>query len=152
MRKDHQCPISEGGGDQQLISLYQTEMWYLLSNPYNSCRPQSKTTNFKCQEMLAELSRVIEAAFKYQCNDHITSSMYESDSVSHSVVSNSLRPHGLQLLCPWNSPGQNTGMGSHSRLQGIFLTQGLNRGLLHCSLILYLLRQQRSPRKTKCRT
>ena len=44
-------------------------------------------------------------------------------------ASNSLRPHGLQLarlLCPWNSPGQNTGVGSHSLLQGIFPTQGLN--------------------------
>ena len=45
----------------------------------------------------------------------------------HSVVSNSLRPHGL--YSPWNSPGQNTVVGSCSLLQGIFLTQGLNSGL-----------------------
>ena len=41
-------------------------------------------------------------------------------------ASNSLQPHGLQparLLCPWDSPGQNTGVGSHSLLQGIFPTQ-----------------------------
>jgi len=34
--------------------------------------------------------------------------------------------HGLllaRLLCPWNSPGKNTGVGIHSLLQGIFLTQ-----------------------------
>ena len=37
-----------------------------------------------------------------------------------------LRPHGL---CPWNSPGQNTGVGHLSLLQGIFPTQGLNLGL-----------------------
>ena len=36
------------------------------------------------------------------------------------------------LLCPWNSPGKNTGMGCHSLLQGIFLTQESNLGLLHC--------------------
>ena len=57
--------------------------------------------------------------------------------VSHSVVSDSLRPHGLQLtrlLCPWNSPGKNTGVGCHSLLQGIFLTQGSNSGLFHCGL------------------
>ena len=39
---------------------------------------------------------------------------------SHSVVSNSVRPHGLEparLLCPWDSPGQNTGVGSLSLLQ-----------------------------------
>ena len=41
-----------------------------------------------------------------------------SESGSHSVVSNSLRPHGL--YSPWNSPGQNTGVGSRSLLQGIF--------------------------------
>ena len=36
-----------------------------------------------------------------------------------------------RLLCPWNSPGKNTGVGSHSLLQGIFPTQGLNLGFLH---------------------
>ena len=58
------------------------------------------------------------------------------------MVSNSLQPHGLKptrLPCPWNSPGKNTGVGSHSLLQGIFLTQGLNLGLLHCRQIPYYL-------------
>ena len=51
-----------------------------------------------------------------------------------SVVSNSLQPHELwltRLLCPWDFPGKNTGVGCHFRLQGIFPTQGLNRHLLH---------------------
>ena len=52
------------------------------------------------------------------------------ESESHSVVSDSLRPHGL--YSPWNSLGQNTGVGSISLLQGIFPTQGSNPGLLHC--------------------
>ena len=43
-----------------------------------------------------------------------------------------------RLLCPWNSPGKNTGVGSHSLLQGIFPAQGLNPGLLHGRWILYL--------------
>ena len=38
---------------------------------------------------------------------------------------------------PWNSPGKNTGVGCHALLQGIFLAQGLNLGLLHCRQILY---------------
>ena len=50
-------------------------------------------------------------------------------SASCSVVSDSLRPHGLNS--PWNSPGQNNGVGSHSLLQGTFPTQGWNPGLLH---------------------
>ena len=53
--------------------------------------------------------------------------------LSQSVLSDSLQPYGLEstrLLCPWNPPGKNTGVGSHSLLQGIFLTQGSNWCLL----------------------
>ena len=46
------------------------------------------------------------------------------------------------LLCPWNSPGKNTGVGIHSFLQGIFLTQGSNPGFLHCRQIFYCLSHQ----------
>ena len=55
--------------------------------------------------------------------------------------------HGL--YSPWNSPGQNTGVGSLSLLQGIFPTQGLNLGLLHCRWILYQLSHKGSPRRRK---
>ena len=51
---------------------------------------------------------------------------------------NSLRHHGLQptrLLCPWDFPGKDTGVGCHFLLQGIFPTQGSNLGLLHCRQI-----------------
>ena len=56
-----------------------------------------------------------------------------------------LQPQRLQptrLLCPWDSPGKNTGVGCHFLLQGIFLTQGLNPGLLQCRQILYRLSHQ----------
>ena len=91
---------------------------------------------------------------------------------SRSVMSDSLRPHGL--YSPWNSPGQNTGVGSLSLLQvsriagrfftswatgkpkntgvgslsllqRIFPTQEMNRGLLHYRRILYQLSYQGSP-------
>ena len=65
-------------------------------------------------------------------------------SKSHSVLSDSLWPHGLYR--PWNSPGQNTGVGSLSLLQGIFPTQGWNPGLLHFRCILYQLSHRGSPR------
>ena len=58
---------------------------------------------------------------------------------SHSVMSDSLRPHGLlptRLLPPWNSPGKNTGVGCHFLLQGIFPIQGSNPGLPHCRQML----------------
>ena len=69
---------------------------------------------------------------------------------SHSVVSNSLRSHGLyptRLLRPWDFPGKSTGMGCHFLLQGIFPTQGSNPGLLHCRQTLYLLRHQATVNK-----
>ena len=56
--------------------------------------------------------------------------LFEWVSESHSVVSDSLWPHGL--YSPWNSPGQDTGVGSLSLLQGIFPTQGWNPGLPYC--------------------
>ena len=55
-----------------------------------------------------------------------------------------LCPHGP--YSPWNSPGQNTGVGSLSLLQGIFPTQGSNLGLPHCRRILYQLSHKGSPR------
>ena len=58
-----------------------------------------------------------------------------------------LRHNGL--YSPWNSPGQNTEVGSCSLLQGIFPTQGSNSGLPHCRRILYLLSHQGSPHPTE---
>jgi len=55
-------------------------------------------------------------------------------------MSDSLQPEGVypsRLLCPWNSPGKNPGVGSPYLLQGIFPTQGSNLGLLHFRQILY---------------
>ena len=54
-------------------------------------------------------------------------SFFFHESESRSVVSNSFQPRGLSS--PWNSPGQNTGVGGFSLLQGIFPTQGKNPGL-----------------------
>ena len=55
-------------------------------------------------------------------------------------MSNSLLPYGL--YSPWNYTGQNTGEGSCSLLQGIFPTQGLKPGLLHCRQTLNQLSHQ----------
>ena len=55
-------------------------------------------------------------------------------------VSNSVQPYGLEparLLCPWDSPGKNTGVGCHFLLHGIFPTQGWKLHLLHL-LCIYI--------------
>ena len=57
--------------------------------------------------------------------------------------------HGLQisrLLCPWDSPSKNTGVDSHSLLQGIFLTQGWNPGIWPYRQILYCMSHEDSPK------
>ena len=62
-------------------------------------------------------------------------------------MSDSLQPYGLEstrLVRPWNCPGKNTGVGCHFLLQGIFLTQGSNPGLLHGRQTLYSLSHQGS--------
>ena len=69
----------------------------------------------------------------------------ESESESHSVVSDSLQPN--ELCSPWNSPGQNTGVGSLPLLQGILPIQGSNPDLSHCRWVLYQLSHKGSPRK-----
>ena len=71
--------------------------------------------------------------------------LVESESESRLVVSTLCDPMDW-LYSPWNSPGQNTGVGSCSLLQGIFPTQGLNPGLPHCGRILYQLSHKGSPR------
>ena len=73
----------------------------------------------------------------------IVNEMFRSVQFSCSVLSDSLQPHGL--YSPLNSPGQNTGVGNLSLLQGIFPTQGSNPGLPYCRQILYQLSHKGSP-------
>ena len=66
----------------------------------------------------------------------------------HSVVSDSLLPHGLKptrFFCPCDFPGKNTGVSCHFLLQGVFLTQGLNLGLLPWQVDSLPLRHLGSP-------
>ena len=69
------------------------------------------------------------------------------ENESCSVMSDSLQPRGLYSL--WNSPDQNAGVDSLSLLQGIFPTQELNQGLLHCRRILYQMNYQGNPNDFK---
>ena len=82
---------------------------------------------------------------------HLSQNSYilnSSQSVSLSVTSVSLQPQGLnpaRILCPWNSPSKNTGVGCHSLLHGILWAQGSNSGLLHCrQIIVWIPRENES--------
>ena len=65
-----------------------------------------------------------------------------SERVRHSWATEWVR---VYLICPWDSPCKNTGVGCHALLQGVVPTQGSNPGLLHCKQILYCLSHQGSP-------
>ena len=105
----------------------------------------SKTYNQLIQLNARKTNNPIKKWEKY-LNRHFYKEDIQMAKVSEScsVVSNSLWPHGL--YSPWNSPGQNTGVGSLSLLQRIFPTQGSNPGLPHCRQILYQLSHKGSPR------
>ena len=79
----------------------------------------------------------IQVYLKKQEKNQINNLTLHLVSKSHSVVFDFLQPH--RLHSPWNSPGQNTGVGSLSLLQGIFPTQGLIAGLPLCRWIHYQL-------------
>ena len=80
-----------------------------------------------------------------------TGSMKKSESVSRSVMPDSSQPHGLQdptrLLCPWDFPGKNTGLGSHSLLRGDLPDPGFEPRSLTMQQILYHLSHQGSSNK-----
>ena len=84
------------------------------------------------------------------CSTVVTTRSLEQ-SCAHNSVS---RPwltlwdhYGLKLegSSVWDFLGKNTGVGCYFLAQEIFLTQGLNLGLLHCRQILYQLSHQGSP-------
>ena len=71
--------------------------------------------------------------------------LYMYGGAGGSVTQSCPTLHGLEstrLLCAWGSPGKSTRVGCHFLLQGIFPTQELNLGLLHCRQFLYRLSYQ----------
>ena len=73
----------------------------------------------------------------------IISELIVQNSLVYQITFSSFISPGI---LSWNSPGQNTRVGSLSLFQGIFLTQGLNLGLSHCQWILYQLSHKGSPK------
>ena len=66
-------------------------------------------------------------------------------SLSHVQLFETLWTVAHRLLCLWDFPGKNTGVGCHFLLQGIFLTQRLNLCLLHWQADSLPLSHLRSP-------
>ena len=118
--------------------------------PLSSLLCYTKATLYKMEKIIASSLRVVMRFIWVKVCKSIQNNAWQKVSlfsVSCLVVFNSLQPHGLypaRLLCSWNSPDENTGVGIHFLLQGIFLTQGSNPGLPHCRQILSHLSHHRS--------
>ena len=131
------------GGRKALQSLAQQWLLRCILDKGKTYQPAHlKYVNFKVHKLYINKGEPMCVFVLVVCvyTTHITYNVR-----SHSVVSDCLRPHGLwpaRVLCPWDSPGKNIGVGCHALLQEIFLTQGLNSGPLHCRWILYHLMQQ----------
>ena len=83
---------------------------------------------------LTKQHRMVAKGMGYRLATSPGSAIYSVVCAKSSIMSNSLIPYGLQParpLCPWDSPGKNTGVGCHALLQGIFPTQGWNLHVLH---------------------
>ena len=129
----HQAPLSLGFSRQECKSQPQ---WDITSHLSEWLLPKRQ-----------EIASVSEDVKERESLCTVGETVNWCKSESRSLVSDTLRPHAL--YSPWNSPGQNTGVGSLSLLQGIFPTQRLNPGLLHCRRILYQLSHKGSPLHSK---
>ena len=91
--------------------------------------------------------KVVECKYNWQCLSNGLEVTYKFStkifawkvSVSHARLFLTTWTAAYETCLPWDFPGKDTGVGCHLLLQGIFLTQGSNPGLLHCRQILYLL-------------
>ena len=131
-------------GDRTVLWAWVLNLWNLILSPSGWCQYWVEFSDTLL--MVSESCLLIwESLHLPTPQTHITFGECREGSESHSVVFDSLRPRGLYIYSPWNSPGQNTGVGSCSLLQGIFPTWGSNPGLPHCVQILYRLSHQGSP-------
>ena len=122
-----------------------TTIWHCNSTPgyiprkakYTSSKRYTHSNVHSSTIYSSQYMEATQVSIKRQVDEEDVIYIYIYICESHSVVPDSLRPHGQYR--PWNSPGQNTGVGSHSFLQGNFPTQGSNLGLPHCRQILHRL-------------
>ena len=107
------------------FSLWKTLRYGYLTGNVSQSPTLAKLQKFSVVLALHTYSSITAKSVGKICHGYLWPLERKSKSVSSSVVSDSLRPHGLQsarLLCPWNYPGKNTRVGCHSLHQEIFPT------------------------------
>ena len=104
--------------------------------------------NEKCTRILTSFVFLVESKLDFHGPHSYIELMGVGQSLSRVWLFATPLTVPTRLLCPWESPDKNTGVGSHSLPQRIFLTQGLNPGLLPCRQVHYHLSHQRIPFRT----
>ena len=125
---------------------------HLIDSPHppKTCDHNNPTSSYSLHHSLS----AVLTGFSISCQDCYNSpqslpSCCGLDSESRLPL---WQPCGLlptRFLCPWDFPSKGTGVGCHFLLQGIFPSQGLNPGLLHCRQTLYGLSHQGSLHKPR---
>ena len=146
--------ISEefGNGEQRyhsiLVTVTAISNKRILMIQYSVCNMDIYSFFLQQTNLLIGKESKISSLHSFRLSSPLQAAPHMCVCVSCSVLSDFLQPHGLKptrLFCPWNSLGKNTGVGCHFLLQGIFLTQGSNLGLLHWRWILDCVSHQGSP-------
>ena len=120
---------------KKVFPRYSSQVWF---NPLLSWH-QPLLLSVSASVPFSMMETTLKASGLMGCHSSL---IWSSPRESHSAVSDSLQPH--VLYSARHSPGQNTGLGGHSFLQGIFLIQVPNPGLLHYKRIPYQLSHQGS--------
>ena len=125
----------DNGGQRPVVALLEFITYSLPPSYYTS----SLSDRWSSDEYLSNSTGTFRGRFPHSSHHRTRKNDQCSLLAVHArevalVMSDYLWPHGLQpvrLLCPWDSPGKNTGVGCHALLQGIFPTQGSIPHLLH---------------------
>jgi len=128
--------ISYIGGSCSVLKTTQMHM-YAESKPWKSVLRKS-TSSLPPLAQVPSGGRAIKSVIWGQTLNTVLMSLNRA-SWEHTVLGREVKKLIAQAPLPWNSPEKNTGVGSHSLLQGIFPTQGLNPGVPCCRWILYCL-------------
>ena len=114
-----------------LVKTWKTPHWTHRNGAVSTTSPFSK-------------AEVGESELLERSSQHLNKCVLVAQSCPTLCEPMDCSPPGPRLLCPWDSPGKNIEVSCHSVIQGLFLIQGQNLGLLHCRQILDHLSHQQS--------
>ena len=118
---------------------------WLFAIPWTVCSPPGSSVHGLLHARILEWAAISFSIMSHMCNALYVCICMKWKLLSWVWLFATSWTVACQSPVSMDSPGQNTGVGGRSLLQGIFPTQGSNPGLPHCRQILYHLSHQGSP-------